>query len=254
MERPSRRFRSARRIRVVESRFATECYDLQIGQLTDVLRRVPEIVSWRSELKNPVSPKTDAVITSRPAFSLGWRHSPSDRPRPDSHSPLVEPSLNPAIRSRQTEGPVSPAWLSGGRSVCRRVALLTLRQAARRGPLLVQLVPSARDAEDDTGRCCGIGAREVDARTAVERIGEGGGMTDKLDGKRWRADSLGFFPDSLSVPLRALIWAGHMEGWNEIRLPLLGVASFIGRFSGLPNTIDKLPSYPLVYRSLPPRK
>jgi len=56
--------------RIVESRFATECYDLQIGYLTDVLRRVTEIKSWRSEPKNPVSLKTDAVITSRPAFSF----------------------------------------------------------------------------------------------------------------------------------------------------------------------------------------
>jgi len=61
---------------------------------------------------------------------------------------------------------------------------LTLWQAARRGPLLVQLVPSARDAEDDTGRYCWFGEREVGIGAAVERIGEGGGMTDNSARKR----------------------------------------------------------------------
>jgi len=73
-----------------------------------------------------VLPKTDAVITSRPAFSLGWRHSPSDSPRPDSHSLLVERSFNPeskpltpdaAVRGSAMRLKTGPFRLPEGRSV-----------------------------------------------------------------------------------------------------------------------------------------
>jgi hypothetical protein len=52
--------------KTVETRFATECDDLQIGQLIAGLRRAPEIMSWRIELKNPAWRRLAAVFIERP--------------------------------------------------------------------------------------------------------------------------------------------------------------------------------------------
>jgi hypothetical protein len=49
---------------------------------------------------------------------------------------------------------------------------------------VVQFLSTAHNAGNDAGRRGRTGERSADRRAAVERIGEGDGMTDKPDGKR----------------------------------------------------------------------
>jgi len=101
-ERPSRRFRSAWRIRVVEMRFATECYDLQIGH---------------SSMKKPRSshqrPRLEwASAISRMPSGVGnrnWR-------KPRLKDRRVVPRMDDLTKAGKVSEPNMELWVFGWRA------------------------------------------------------------------------------------------------------------------------------------------